>query len=246
MAWCQQHAVSARIDEVGALVAPDVAQVRTPRIGAWLVQQLQQMGVSLRPHCEISRIEADEGGVDVAIDQGPAERWSHVVLAAGAWTGQVAQLAGQEVPVQPVRGHMVALSAGTTRPISILQCGDRYVITREDGLAVVGSTLENVGFDRTLDDACVDGLVKDGQALGEGLTDARLEAAWTGFRPRLPGDQLWIGPIGSSGRLWVNTGHYRSGVTMAPASGELLASRIAGTGPDLLQGTFQPPVGGSA
>lgn len=226
--WCRQHEIEFQDRGTGGLFLPTVAQARTPRIGQVIRSLVLDCGVKLREQTTVNAVRLVSGGVEVQTNGHGVETWPSVVLAAGAWAGQLAQSAGVQVPIKPVRGHIALLRTDQFKQPAIVQHANRYLIRRQDGLVLVGSTLEHAGFDRRIDSNQVQALIADAERIDPSLADANLQTSWVGFRPYLRGGQPWVGPLDAHQRLWINAGHYRSGVTMAPASGELLAARMLG------------------
>jgi len=150
-----------------------------------------------------------------------------VVVAAGSWASLLegAALAGA---IRPVRGQIVALSA----PTSMLSCvvavhGRGYLVPRRDGTVLAGSTMENVGFGKAV---TVDGMVRIlslASALVGWLGEARVTASWSGLRPDTPDHLPILGESASVRGLLLATGHFRSGILLAPITGEAIAQLIS-------------------
>ncbi|MDZ7748303.1 MAG: FAD-dependent oxidoreductase [Halofilum sp. (in: g-proteobacteria)] len=107
-----------------------------------------------------------------------------------------------------------------------------YLIPRADGTVLAGSTLEETGFDASTTSAARTGLERFATALLPALRDAPVVAQWSGLRPGSDDGVPTIAPHPVVAGLWVNAGHYRNGVVMAPASAELLARLVAAETPD--------------
>jgi glycine oxidase len=115
----------------------------------------------------------------------------------------------------------------------VLLRADRYAIARRDGRILFGSTVEQAGFDKTADPATGERLRADAVALIPALARARLAAHWAGLRPGSPAGVPVIAPHPAVSGLWVNAGHFRNGVLLAPAAAELLADLLRGRVPAL-------------
>ena len=213
-----------------ALWMPEVAQVRNPRLVRALHGAVRQMGVTVRPGEAVTGLETTAGrvtGVATARGRLTAPR---VVVSAGAWA---ARLLGphRTVPIKPVRGQMVVFHTppGTVRRIVL--AGGRYVIPRRDGRVVVGSTLEDAGFDRGTTAAARADLEAAARAIVPALADFPVEHHWAGLRPGSPDGVPYIGPVPDTAGLYVNAGHYRNGVVLGPASARLVADLVLGRDP---------------
>ena len=128
----------------------DVANVRNPRLIKALRAALQQLpNVSVHEQCAVKGFVREHGRIcGVQTAQGEM-RADQVVLAAGAWSGELIKTLGLALPVVPVKGQMILYKcAEDFLPAMVLAKG-RYAIPRRDGHILVGSTLEHAEFDKT-------------------------------------------------------------------------------------------------
>lgn len=215
---------------------PKIASVRTPRLG-------QALRALCRQHPRIALLERAE--VTLAGSIAAPEVWvsgqqlksQRVVVAAGAWTANLLAPLGLFCPIQPMKGQMLLFAPNHLVSRVVLADG-RYAIPRACGRLVFGSTLEDVGFQRTPDREAHDSLYASALALIPELQSVPLEAQWAGFRPGMPDGIPWIGPY--SDRLWINAGHFRNGVVLAPASARLLADLLLERPPIVDPAPYQP------
>ena len=110
---------------------------------------------------------------------------------------------------------------------------DRYLIPRRDGHVLVGSTLEDAGFDKSTDAATRQRLHLEAAEQLPALGTIQPVQHWAGLRPGSPGNIPVVDRHPDFDNVFVNTGHYRYGVTLAPASAELLADVMEGQRPAL-------------
>jgi glycine oxidase len=108
----------------------------------------------------------------------------------------------------------------------ILLYKGHYAIPRADGRILVGSTMEQVGFDRAVTDDARDELVDTARSLVPFLAETPLERHWSGLRPGSPEGIPYIGVHPGGRGLFVNAGHYRNGVVMAPASARMVTDIV--------------------
>ena len=154
-----------------------------------------------------------------------AERY---VGAAGAWSKALLGRQGAQLDIKPVRGQMLLYRAqpGTLRQI-VLQNGV-YLIPRADGHILVGSTLEEVGFDKETTGEAGAALHARALAMLPELAQAEFVRHWAGLRPGSPGNIPVIARHPQLENLYLNSGHFRYGVTMAPVSAQVLANHLFG------------------
>ncbi|WP_259054567.1 glycine oxidase ThiO [Methylohalomonas lacus] len=217
----------------GGLLLPDVAQVRNPRLLKALRRDLQARGVHFCTGDNIRLVLTDGrcSGVDVDGERLVAGR---VVVAAGAWSSELLSDCKPDLAVTPVRGQMLAFQAEPGLLQRMVLQTREYLIPRRDGLILAGSTLEQVGFDSETTTAAANGLRTMAARLAPQLADRVPMHHWSGLRPATADGLPYIGRHPGVDGLYVNYGHFRNGILLAPASAELLADIM-------VDGTDCPP-----
>ncbi|MFO7542762.1 MAG: FAD-dependent oxidoreductase [Thiobacillus sp.] len=212
---------------------PGIAQVRNPRLVTALRAAVVKLGGLIREQCPATGV-LTQGGRVTAV-QTPTEIFpaDKLVLATGAWSGL--RLAGLAATphIRPIRGQMLLFKLGPGVLDTILYRNGLYLIPRRDGHVLVGSTVEDVGFDKSTDAATLQRLHDEAAAILPILGSMRPIRSWSGLRPGSPDNIPVIDRHPDFDNVFVNTGHYRYGVTMAPASAELLVDLIEGNTPAL-------------
>jgi glycine oxidase len=170
-------------------------------------------GVGLEPRC--SGVELYDG----------AAYAKNVVLAAGSWTGMIEGVPLPLGAIVPVRGQMVALRPAAPLFSEVLTGAGGYAVPRVDGRVLVGSTVERVGFDKAVTAAGLRALLDRAQTLVPALADARVEDHWSGLRPGTADGLPILGKSALDGLLFA-TGHYRSGVLLAPATADAIRDLV--------------------
>jgi glycine oxidase len=107
----------------------------------------------------------------------------------------------------------------------------RYVIPRNDGRILAGSTLEEAGYDKTTTAEARESLYDSALRIIPALAECPVEHHWAGLRPGSPDGIPFIGAVPGIGGLHVNAGHYRNGLVLAPASTRLLVDQLLGRTP---------------
>jgi glycine oxidase len=147
-----------------------------------------------------------------------------VVNCAGAWAGQIPPY---QFPVRPVKVQMLAVTGGP-RLKHVIRGDKAYLVPRSDGKIVIGSTLEDAGFNKQVDVDTIEKLLKATIETVPELARARQHEAWAGLRPGTPDELPIVGETSTPG-YFLATGHYRDGILLAPATakavGELIAQR---------------------
>lgn len=224
-----------------ALRLPDVRQVRNPRLGRALVALLRRMGIQVREASPVSRLLTEESrvtGVEVGGERLAAER---VVLAAGSWSAQLLGALGLPLPVEPVKGEMLAYRLSDLVTSHVLLKQGRYAVPRRDGVLLVGSTMERAGFDKSATVAGRDQLMQAAAELVPALAGRYPSWHWAGLRPGSPSGVPFIGEVPGVAGLYLNTGHFRNGLATAPAAAELLADLVLDRAARLDPAPYAPP-----
>lgn len=213
---------------------PDVAQVRNPRFIKAMQAYLVEAGARLLPDSEVSAVETSAGAVTgVRTAEGRFFPSARVVIANGAWSGRLLRQMAIDLQVHPVRGQMILLAPERPIPEHMVLKGGRYLIPRRDGRVVVGSTVEEAGFENATTDAARRALHEFAAELMPMLNDATIEEHWSGLRPGCGEGVPYIGEHPDIRGLYINAGHYRNGIVMAPASADLLAALVNDETPEI-------------
>lgn len=224
------------------LLMPGIAHVRNPRLLQALQASLQGLGVRVVADAEVKGATVHRGRVlSVQTAGGQCFSADQVVVCGGAWSaGMLGQLgAAMTLPVKPVRGQMLLyrLAPGTL-PCMVMANG-RYVIQRRDGHILCGSTLEETGFDKGITREARESLMASAVRLLPALEGLEPVAQWAGLRPGSPNGIPFVGRVPELENVWVNAGHYRNGLVLAPASARLLADLILQRQPSLDPSPYQ-------
>jgi glycine oxidase len=160
-----------------------------------------------------------------------------VVNCAGAWA---ADFGPGHPPTKPVKGQMLSLIPSRRSLLRhVVRAPGVYLVPRSDGRILVGSTLEDVGFDKRVHPDTIQLLHQRAAELAPELGQARMLEAWAGLRPGTP-DGLPILGRGEVEGYFLATGHYRDGILMAPITAALMTQLIRGVQPEFDLAAFAP------
>ena len=203
---------------------PAIANIRNPVMMRALVKDCLRLGVELYPNARVTRTLNVASSYHVMLEDGRKFASEFMVIAAGAWSSNLLKQFGLEHQIIPIKGQMIAIRArpGVLRHI-ILHEG-RYLIPRRDGVVLVGSTVEQTGFDKSTEPAVAEDLHDFARFVIPALGQYPVIAHWAGLRPSISGDTPLIEQIPNHPRVVVATGHYRSGLVCAPATAERVRS----------------------
>ena len=196
--------------------------------------------VEIREHCGVEGFLHEDGRV-VGVQTAQGElRADAVVVAAGAWSGELLKTLGLELPVEPVKGQMILFKCAKDFLPAMVMADGRYAIPRRDGHILVGSTLEYEGFDKTPTSEALGSLRASAIELLPALAEAEVVKHWAGLRPGSPDGIPFIGPVPEHEGLWLNCGHFRNGLVLAPASCQLLTNLLLGQTPIVDPAPYAP------
>ncbi len=160
------------------------------------------------------------GGIDYPADI--------VVVAAGAWTPDVAGLPPAACPpVRPVKGQMTALAMDPAAPIltHVLWTPKAYLVPRRDGRLLIGATTEERGFDTTLTAGGMLSLLESAWRALPAVEELPIIESWVGFRPGSRDDAPILGGTDVNG-LILATGHHRNGILLTPITARAIAELV--------------------
>lgn len=243
IAACQRNGVAAEVLDAAAiramapLVSPDFTHglhlpgsgwVTDPQVLSTRVfQQFLAEGGRFHP-ASIRRAEMTGGRPELVTETGarlPADR---LVIAAGAGSGPLSGGLGPRLPIEPMRGYHITLSAdGVPLPGPVIDGEMNIAITPMAGGHRVAGTLEFAGFDPRPNWKRAEMLAPLARRLVPSI-DTRIRSRWFGDRPGTPDSLPVIGARRAAPAVWYACGHGMLGLTLAAATAELLAAAMTG------------------
>jgi glycine oxidase len=193
-----------------------------------LLADATRLGAQLVPE-RAKQLDQAGGRVSGVVGQSGQYASRHVVLAAGAWSGQIRGLP-RTIPVRPVRGQMAALPWPPAVGRAIVYHKDSYLLARGRE-AILGSTMEDVGFDPEVTPDGIAQIFSATLALCPGLLRGKIQRTWAGLRPVTPDGIPVIGAEPELPGLWYATGHGRNGILLAAITGVIMRQLLEGTPP---------------
>jgi glycine oxidase len=190
---------------------------------AAVVKAASHRGVDISSGSEVQALITSGGratGVQTNKTNYPAEI---VVNCAGAWAGGVVP---QPFPVHPVKGQMVAVVGGPKLQ-HVIRGDSVYMVPRSDGRIVIGSTLEQAGYNKQTHVETIQRLLHAARELVPGMANSKIHEDWAGLRPATPDHLPLLGKTSVPG-YFVAAGHYRDGILLAPITAQLMTELISG------------------
>jgi glycine oxidase len=213
----------------GGVHVPGDGSVDPRLLSAALLSAITQAGVAVYRD-QVSEVTVSAGRADgVALTGGTRLRAGSVVLACGWQSGGIGGVPPAALPpVRPVKGQIMRLRS--PRPFmricvrGIVRGSSVYLVPRESGELVIGATQEELG-DRRVTAGGVWELLRDARELVPGITELELAEVTAGLRPGTPDNAPVLGPCALPG-LVLATGHFRSGILLAPVTADLIAEYL--------------------
>ena len=201
------------------------------------LQAAKRRGVDVSSGEEVTAVNLSDERVSGVLTRKTSFLAPKVVNCAGAWSGQIAPYA---FPTRPVKGQMLCLVAPSRGLLKhVIRSPNVYLIPRSDGRILVGTTVEEAGFDKRTNVATIQRLHRAAVALVPVLRNAKILEDWAGLRPGTPDALPILGATATPG-YYVATGHFRDGILLAPITARVMTQVIGGKSPDYNLDAFSP------
>ena len=231
---------------LSAFLLPQEAQLRNPRHLQALRIACERSGVEIAANVEAIDFKiADSRLAAILTSAGPLQAKQYCVTS-GAWTGQLCAKLGIPLGILPIRGQMVlfntgdpAASRGRAALAKIVSEGSLYIVPRDDGRVLIGSTEEEVGFDKRTTEIAIADLVSFARDLVPSLENASIEQFWAGLRPGSFDGLPYLGPLPGLANCFIASGHFRSGLYLSPATAVVISQLLRGEKPEIDLGPFR-------
>jgi len=221
-----------------AALLPYEASVDNRLLTEAVLAAAAQEGAEIRAGVEVTSLVRETGRCAGVVAGGEKFAAAHVVLAAGCYSGGIEGLA-RYAPTRPVRGQMLALRSSRVTLRRVLRSARGYIVPRNDARLIVGSTLENAGFEKRLTAGGLAGILSAALELAPDLAGAAVVETWCGLRPDTPDHLPILGPADIEG-LVIATGHYRNGILLAPITAKLIREWLTERHTSLPWAAFSP------
>lgn len=223
------------------LLVPGDHQVNNRMLLQALLKAVESLGARIQRYTPVRALRVRSNGELLVESDSTHYTGGTVVLSAGCWSHLIEmEDPSLRPPTRPVKGQMVALQMEPARLLTHNVHSPRcYLVPRLGGRVEVGSTVEEVGFNKRVTSGAVEKLLHAALSVLPALQDCSLIETWAGLRPGSPDQHPIVGLTSVEGLLMA-TGNYRSGLLMAPITAKLVTELImTGRTPALLE-PFSP------
>ena len=216
----------------GGFHYPGDASVRPDRLCTSWAERLRERGVVLREQCSLRRVVREGQRIaGLETSQGMLEADAYV-FALGSRSTLWSKQLGVAIPIEPGKGYSLTMPRPEHCPRHpILFPEKRVGVSPFDEGLRLGSMMEFAGYDTTIPPHRLAQLRDAARPYLVANVDGPAEEAWYGWRPMTWDSLPIIGPVPGLDGGYLATGHNMIGVTLAPATGHLIADLILGRPP---------------
>lgn len=160
-------------------------------------------------------------GIDVKYD--------FIIVAAGSWSAKIKGLEFLgDACIKPVKGQIISLESPASFNLNhAVRADDVYIIVKSDGRIIIGATVEDFGYDTSITAGAVLELLENGWEAIPAISELKIKSVDAGLRPGSLDNQPILGMTEAEG-LYIASGHYRSGILLAPITAYSISNMIAG------------------
>jgi D-amino-acid dehydrogenase len=217
----------------GGVLWPEDGYVDPSAFVATLCDDLRERGIQIMPHTEVLALSQDDGRASVKTTGGSV-RCNAVVVAAGAWSAALLRAMGHRLQVEPAKGYSITIRQSATRLRRPLLLSEAKVAVTPLGSSLrLAGTLELGGLDASIDLRRLDAVRDSAEPYLRAGAGGAQETAWRGLRPLSADGLPTIGRLPQQRRIAVATGHGHIGVSLAPATGKLIAELLTDQTPTI-------------
>ncbi|CAN1539380.1 MAG: FAD-dependent oxidoreductase [Sulfuritalea sp.] len=242
-AWCNNNQLPAEsikasafavqsLSGEDALWLPTVCQIRPPYFMQAMRRWLEQNNITLLENTELVPLQQTAVLNTWKTLKGDTLTADQFVVTSGAWSFDLLKQTSAQLNIKPMRGQILLYKPQKNLKQIVYREGF-YMIPRRDGYLLAGSTLEDVGFEAAVTREVRDEISAKAEAIMPELKGMPIIKHWSGLRPGTPENLPTISAHPSIENLYLNTGHFRYGLTMAPASAKLIVDLMQGDKPTL-------------
>lgn len=212
-----------------SLWLPNVCQVRPPYLMLALRAWLEKYNVTLLEHTQLKPLTEKASSTQTLstwqTEAGETLTADIYIITSGAWSFELLKDTASGLNIKPMRGQILLYKP--PQNLSHMAYSDGfYMVPRRDGYMLAGSTLEDVGFDASTTLEVRNSLRLKAERLMPSLAGLPIIKHWSGLRPGTPENLPTIGQHPSIQNVYLNTGHFRYGLTMAPSSALQLIAQL--------------------
>lgn len=216
-------------EDCGEVMWVGEGQVNNRQMHDSLMQASRKLGIHVL-EANVSGFIRKESTIASAVTDSGNIAGEKFVLASGSWSSQLARVLEVSIPLKPIKGQMCRVQLEDHFMDYTLHGRMTYIAPwREGNGFVIGSTMEDRGFDPSIEDEVIDRLIDNAAEILPALKTAPLIESWTGLRPAAEDLMPIMGKSAKYGNLFYSSGHYRNGILMTPNQADYMSGVVRGT-----------------
>lgn len=249
-------------DIVGALYCPTSGKINPLNLTMAYARAAKALGTEIKTNANVSDIIVEQGTVKGVVTDHGVYFANTVINAAGSWAGQIAALAGLNLPIRPRKGQLAVTEPVDFFMKATVQCA-RYDIIKfwpdrihdervlklgsslsieqtKDGGMIIGCTREFAGFKRHNTFEAIDLMMKRAIRFFPALENIDVIRCFSGLRPYTPDGLPMLGEVKDIHGFYMAAGHEGDGIALSPITGKLLSELIIYGEPSFNIDEFSP------
>ena len=249
-------------DIYGALYSPTGGKINPLKLTMAFTHAAKRLGAEYKYQTEVTGFII-ENGVCLGVRTKDEEFYADAVVnCCGAWAGEVAALAGLDLPIKPRKGQLAVTEPIAPFMTATLQCARYNVIKfrpetikdenvlklgqslsieqQEEGGLIIGGTREFADFEGENTFVAIDAMMKRATRFFPALRNVSVIRFFSGFRPYTPDGMPLLGPVKTLDHFYMAAGHEGDGIALSPVTGKLMAEYIVDGKPSYDISDFSP------
>jgi glycine oxidase len=206
-----------------SFLLPEVAQINPKKLMLAIRELVLSNGIKIFENLAVTGIKTKKNLIDAVHTNDHKEHKGDIfLLSAGAWSSIIYKKLVKKI--KPIRGQIIEYSANDLIIENILYSQGVYILQRKNRSIIAGSTLEDVGFsNKNLKEKFFE-LDRKAKSVFKDLQKCAIDRTWHGFRPGVDDNYPIISKDKNYGNMFIHSGHFRYGITTAPATTKILMS----------------------
>ena len=209
-----------------SIFLPEIAQVRVSKLLKALHASLIKLDVTIFENTAITGLEINNARCTSVVTRSKKYYADSFIVSAGAWSPQILASVNEDIKIKPVMGQMLCVKFSRQQLKTMVLDGGHYFIPRRDGHVLIGSTMENVGFEKETTQSARNELMEWACALWPDIADAEFVKHWSGLRPATDNGKPYLGKLEDYENIYINAGHFRKGIIQAPICARNIADMV--------------------
>jgi glycine oxidase len=211
------------IKKNNSILLPEVAQINPKKLMSSIKELIISEDIKIFENLAVTGMKTNKNSINAVYTNDNNEYKGDIfILSAGAWSSIIYQKLLKKI--KPIRGQIIEYYSNDLIIENILYSQGIYILQRKNHSIIVGSTLEDVGFsDKNLQEKFFE-LDKKAKDVLKDLQMCSIDRTWHGFRPGVDDNYPIVTKDENYENMFIHSGHFRYGITTAPATTKILMS----------------------